>query len=339
MKSNREIYHLCVQRQWDEIARCVERGEWHAAAYVTDPSLGTKFSLLVCAAQDGVEALARTLISRGADPNARITDAQSALMVACEAGHESIVDLLLTAGADVHKKWRGETTLMGAAQQNRKNVVKRLLRAGSRVTDTDGKGRSALSYAATRGGVDAEMITLLFNAGSPVNGRDLHVPVALREEAVVRLLLSRRPDVNARFDWPSFGGAPVQKGDTPLLVVAGDTMAEAMIKAGSPFGKLRPTERVAIVELLLAAGADVSVQHPKSGWTPLLLATSSDEPEIAARLIRAGADPRQEFECKFARFPLSKPRTLTTKTISAVTLAQMRPRNKAVRQLLLETPT
>lgn len=336
MKSNTEIYHLCVKRRWDDITTCVERGEWQADTYVTDPSLGTKFSLLICAAQDGIESLAKTLLARGADPNSRITGAQTALMIACAAGQEPIIDLLVAAGADVHKKWRGETALMAAAQQNRKGVVRRLLGAGARVTDTDGKGRSALSHGNTRGSADAELIALLFDAGSPVDGRDLHVPVALREANIVRLLLSRRPNVNARFDWPSFGGAPVTKGDTPLLVAAGDTMTEALIKSGAPVGSLKASERMAIVELLVTAGADVNAQRLKTGWTPLLLATNSDEPEIVARLIQSGADPRQEVECQFARFPFSKPRTLTAKMVSAVALAQMRPRNKAVRKVLPE---
>ena len=87
--------------------------------------------------------------------------------------------------------------------------------------------------------------------------------------------------------------------------------------------------------MLLAAGADVNIPRLKTGATPLILATFFDEAEIAERLIRAGADPTAEFECKMVRFPLSKPRTLHDKTLSAVTLARMKPQNKKVRRLLL----
>jgi len=335
MKSNREMYDLCVQRRWDEIINAVESNEWQAASYLTDPSLGTEFSLLVCAAQDGLVNVVKALIKHGANPNDRIRGAQSALMIAGPVGHDSVVEVLLNAGADVHKKWRGETVLMMAAAQNRRDIVKRLLDAGARVMDRDRKGQTALSYAATRGSIDSAMITLLVDAGSPVDGRDLHVPVALRDAEVVQLLLSKGPDVNARFDWTSFGAAPVVKGTTPLHVAAADTVRESMIKAGAPIGSLQSAERLAIVESLLDGGADVDIQSSKTGWTPLLLATHYDEAEIAAALIRAGADPHQEFECKVKRFPLSKPRTLVETTLSAVRLAEMRPRNKRVRKLLL----
>lgn len=335
MKTNREIYELCVQRRYDDISKCLDGGMWQADTYVVD-DLGTKFSLLVCAAQDGAIDLAKTLLDHGANPNGRIVGAQTALMCASAAGHDAVVELLLRLGADVHKKCRGESVLMAAASQNRMDVIRRLLNVGARVGDKDGKGRTALSHAVTRADVDPEIINILVNAGSPVDGRDLNVPVARRELSLVKLLLSAGPDVNATFDWLFIDSAPVTKGDAPLHVAAGDTFGEAMIKSGSPFGVIRREERIAIVELLLAAGADVDAQRPRTGVTPLLLATNADEPEIAALLIQAGADPHREFECKVLLSPLTKPQTFTPTTLSAVKLAQTLPQNARIRKLLLD---
>jgi ankyrin repeat protein len=257
------------------------------------------------------------------------------LVEASAGGREDEVDALLAAGVDIHSKRSGESALMVAAAQGHRSILIKLLKAGARVTDTGPKGMTALSFAATRGKIDPEAIALLVEAGSPVDGRDLHVSIALREVETVRLLLSKRPDVNRRFDWPSFPLGHVNKGDTPLLVAVTDTMSETFGKSGAPFGTSKPVERLAIIDLLLAAGADVNIPRLRTGATPLILATFFDEAEIAQRLIRAGADPTAEFECKMVRSPFSKPRTLQDKTLSAVTLARMKPRNKKVRKLLL----
>jgi ankyrin repeat protein len=106
---------------------------------------------------------------------------------------------------------------------------------------------------------------------------------------------------------------------------------------GARFGEEKTEERLAIVEMLLSAGADVNAQRPRGGATPLLLAAAQDNSEIAERLIAAGADPEQEFDCKILKFPLSKPRTASPRTISAVSMARMRPRNKKIQRLLLGT--
>jgi ankyrin repeat protein len=328
MKSNAEMYHLLVQRRWDEIIACLPRGEWQADTCITDPSLGTKFPLLVCAAQDGHVSAAKSLLELGANPNGRIIGAQTALMLACEARHGPIVEMLLNAGADVNLKWRQETPLMAAARGNRKDIATRLLTAGAQVTDRDGKGRSALSHA-----TQADLIAFFVEQGCPVDGRDLHGPVMARDLDLVSLLLSKRPDVNARFDWPSPGGW-IPKGATPLHLAANDTIPEMMIKCGAPLDSPKFADRLAIVELLLVAGADVNAQHLKSGWTPLLLAINSDQPEITAKLIEAGADPRREFECKVPRALLGKPQKTAPRTLSAVTLAQLRPDNERAGKLL-----
>ncbi len=344
MKSNQEMFELFSQERWDDVASAIAGGEWQPDAAIMpppQPSLGPQDSqmmeipLLYVAASHGRTALARALLDRNANPNTRINGGETVLMTAVGMGHVDIVDLLIRFEANIHLKYRGQTALMIAAEQNHKDIIRRLLSAGARVADTGPKGMTALSHAATLGRIDAEAIGLLIESGSPVEGRDLHVPVALREVEVVRLLLSKRPEVNKRFDWPSGPLASINRGDTPLLVAVADTMSETFAKSGASFGTSKPAERLAIVELLLAAGADVNIPRLKTGATPLILATFFDEAEIAERLIRAGADPNAEFECKLVQFPLSRPRTLSDKTLSAVSLARMKPRNKRVRKLLL----
>ena len=331
MITNAQMYHLLVKHCWDEISVCLRRGEWEADAYVTDPSLGTKFPLLVCAAQDGVASIAHQLIELGANPNGRIIGAQTALILACGAGHAEIVKTLLSAGADPNLAWRRETPLMAAASRNRQDIVALLLKAGAQVADKDGKGRTALSWA-THG----DMIRFLLDQGCPVDGRDLHAPVMSRDLEIVRLLLSRKPDVNARFDWPTGGSIP--HGTTPLHLIANDNPVELMIKSGAPLGTIKVKERLEMIELLLCAGADINAQDLKSGWTPLLLAINSDQAEIAAKLIREGADPNRQFECKIPPALRKQTRLTSPAHLSAIRLAQVLAENKAAKKLLHLAP-
>jgi len=348
MKSNQEMFELVSEERWDDIAATIACGEWQADANImppSQPSLGPErtrtigFPLLYVAAEQGRTVLTRALLERKANPDTQINGGWTVLMTAIEMGHLAIVDLLLHAGANLHLKSQGKTALMIAAEHNHKDIIRRLLAAGARVADTGPKGMTALSYAATRGRIDPETVALLFEAGSPVDGRDLHVPIALREVETVRLLLSKAPDVNKRFDWPSFPLAHIHKGDTPLLVAVADTMNETFAKSGASFGISKPIERLLIVDLLLGAGADVNIPRLKTGATALILAAFFDEALLAERLIRAGADPNAEFECKMARFQLSRPRSLRDTTLSAVTMARMKPRNKKIRKLLLGEST
>src|SRR6185503_5220453 len=98
MKSNAQMYHLLVKKRWKDIIACLRQGEWQVNDYITDPDLGTKFPILVCAVQEGATSIVSSLINLGANPNGRIVGAQTALMLACEGGHAAIVELLLKAG-------------------------------------------------------------------------------------------------------------------------------------------------------------------------------------------------------------------------------------------------
>ncbi len=336
MKTNQEIIDLILQQKWPDILDCLNQNQWDPNSLLVDSESGRKFSLLQCALERGVVAVVKRLIELGADVNWRQPRDPTALFTASANGSEEMVDLLLAAGAAVNVKTSGETALMVAAAQNHKGIVRKLLQAGAQPAERTPKGLSALSHALRRDNIDAEMVSILLDAGCPVDGRDLHIPVSLRELQVVQMLLARNSEVNARYDWVT-AGTDVIKGDTPLLVAVTDTALEAFHKAGSPLGSAKPAERLAIVELLLAAGADVNARRLNNGFTPLICAALFDEAEIAERLIRAGADPAQEFECKVRRHPVLHPRTFQTKILSAKKMALMRPRNKKIRKLLLGT--
>jgi ankyrin repeat protein len=190
-----------------------------------------------------------------------------------------------------------------------------------------------LTYALLRGDIDRNLVRLLLEAGCPVDGRDLHHPVYQRDLDVVKLLLTAKPDVNRPFDWPTWVLSN-ERGDTPLFVAVAKNSAEIL---GPEMGQvIKPAERLAIIDLLIEAGADVNAQRGtiRTGWTPLMLAAAQDEDEIARRFLDAGADPNKTVECN--RITLIDGRQKRVKgPLSATGMAQERPDNKKIRRLLL----
>lgn len=102
---------------------------------------------LLAAARKGDPALARTLIEKGADVNAKTRYGATPLSYACDRGNVELVKLLIEKGAsvDVKDTFYGATPIIWAAQKGHAEIVKVLLEKGA-------KGREeAMSIAISDG--------------------------------------------------------------------------------------------------------------------------------------------------------------------------------------------
>lgn len=93
---------------------------------------------LRAAAGSGHESVVETLLKAGADVNALAgyPNRRTALQPAAGSGHEASVETLLEAGADVNDMAAicdGRTALQAAAERGHQAVVKKLLTAGADV--------------------------------------------------------------------------------------------------------------------------------------------------------------------------------------------------------------
>lgn len=335
---NEAMWKLVNAQDWAAIEKCIADGEWDANQPLTLNSQGGRFSLLSVAVEHGLVSLTKQLIKSGAAVNAKTRGEDSPLLAACGAGHGEIVDLLLAAGADVNKKSTisdegdpGETPLMNAAEDGNRELIAKLLKHGADIKAKTRRGRTALSFALFKGKIDREVVRLLLKAGCPVDGRDLHHPVYQRELDIVELLLAAKPDVNLPYDWPTWVLSN-PKSDTPLFVAVIQNSAEMMEMKK----ELRPKERLAILDLLIKAGADVNAQRGgrASGWTPLMYAAALDEDEIARRLLKAGADPKKTVETSWYSVVDGNHKKCKG-PLSAIGMAERRPESTKVRKLLL----
>lgn len=212
-------------------------------------------------------AAVRSLLARGADPNARNYLQLTPLMFAAASRQPEVVQHLLAAGAQIEATSPFGTPLTFAAMGGSAPVAELLLARGASVNAQRPDQITVLMLAARDG--HADLIRRLLAMKLDVNARDSEDASALLYAAragqtdVVRLLLAR--------------GAAVNAADSQ-----GWTALTAAASAG----------HTACVELLLERGADPNAKD-RQGRTPLMIAAGySDQPAVVQALAQRGADLR-----------------------------------------------
>lgn len=105
-------------------------------------------TVLLIAAQAGRDHIARSLLDRNADVNARAVDNSTALMAAAARAHRDTLNVLLEKEASVNlQNGEGQTALLRAAANGHSEVVRLLLNHGAKVNIRDKDGRTALAWA------------------------------------------------------------------------------------------------------------------------------------------------------------------------------------------------
>lgn len=248
-----------------------------------------------CRAQTPLHSLAATgpdvlhrLLEAGADVDARDDLAATPLHhVAEKARGAACVELLLAAGADpAARDRRGATPLHYAARDGGQPArVRALVAAGADVQARSDVGETPLHYAAANDRSGAAFATLLA-LGGDIEARDdrgatlLHAAAGADNPVVVKALLAASADVDARD----------ADGDSPLHDAAALSgwYEDPLVSRAGPHPVYGDT---AVVEALLAAGADVGARDD-AGYTPLhAAAVSSRNPRVLELLLEAGADP------------------------------------------------
>lgn len=202
----------------------------------------------------------RQLVRRGATPNVRRPNGETALTLAQRNGQQEMVQDLRSLGVRDESPYAGlspgdrllqairlddlvkvQESLEGEADSNYRNVV---------------TGITPLASAAYYG--RREALDLLIRRGASVDD----VPWGLREERI------------------AVSSVPLAQRELMRAVARGDTALIAAVRRGD----------LAMVERLLEAGAGVMVPN-REGDTPGLLAVRAGAAEIVERLLRHGLDP------------------------------------------------
>ncbi|QLI67824.1 Ankyrin-1 [Metarhizium brunneum] len=159
---------------------------------------------LLWAAKNGHEAVAKLLLEKGANIEAKNSFGdQRPLLVAAITGNKAVVKLLLEKGADIEAKDdKGQTPLSGAVMYGHEAVVRLLLEKGANIETRDVYSWTPLLWAVERGGEA--------RADANIGLEDIYCATADRYNATLELLLKKGANIEAKDE----------KGQTPVSLAA-----------------------------------------------------------------------------------------------------------------------
>ena len=289
-------------------------------------------TVLMTAARTGNPDAVRVLVDAGADVNVRESQlGETALMWAASENHAEVVTLLASRGADVnarsstvsfpkdrfglegvltilpHGSW---TPLMYAARDGGADAARALAKAGADVNATDPDGTTPLVLAIMNAHYDTA--NAILEAGADPNIADkagmaaLYAAVDMSSLGEVYGMPPRRvQDTLKPTDLISrliASGAVVDARLTSPTLQRNHTPGDGQLGAGTtPLMRAAKNGDHAAIRLLLAAGADPTLEQPR-GTTALMMAAGLGRGlGVFAKDVGTEADLREAVELLVAR--------------------------------------
>jgi len=232
---------------------------------------GTTLLAMVCGSWSGLD-LVEPLLKAGADPNRKSKFIP--LRIAAANGMDTVVRLLLDAGADVHARSEsGWTALVSAAGSGNIDVVQMLLDAGADPNADDNEGRTAYRQALERNNRDiAELLRPLTR---DIDGAEKPWRANKEGKSPERRLFAAAEAGDAEF--------------VRRLLAEGTSADIADESFDTPLHHAAGKGHVDVIDALLEAGAPLDVSGCMD-LTPVLRAVYDGELAAVRRLVEAGAD-------------------------------------------------
>lgn len=263
-------------------------------------------SALHFAAGRGYEDIIIFLLDSGADPTISTNQGSTPLFDACFSNNLNIIKSIVEHGADVNQPNIYDVTpLHLAAGYCEPAVVDYLLAQGAMLKAESRQGENALIWAVIRQNFD--VADRLFELGLNINdpnaeGRTIMHRMWNMTPEALDYAIAHEADIHFKAldgNQPIHAAAWTGRADIVQKLLEAGADPNALSGDGrTPLLNAASSDSLAVVELLLNFGADV---NPKSclkndicsfrQGTPLHLATAAGSSNIAAVLLKQGADP------------------------------------------------
>ena len=262
---------------------------------------------LMHAAEEGDADTVKMLLEQGSYADACSTHGVTALALALQSGNEPCIDALLRAGASVSPEIaddEGRSLLHDAAESAPLRMVQLLLEKGHAPNVVTESGDTPLMIAAENGRSD--VVKLLLEAGaSPMLQNEhqedaLSLAVEAGDVATVQLLLDnlnrrKKPVSVARLAVlldKAMQIAEPRHGEVCRLLMDKGADWDVEKDGWSYLSRAMLMPDMELIRKLEEAGAEFDALTPDDeGTTHLMLAVLYNMPELAARLLREGANP------------------------------------------------
>lgn len=289
--------------EWFPIHDAIRGGHVEALAALldggADPNLMAegKWPALTFAIQADQPEAVRLLVAAGADLSeegigkVRLYHAPSIHMA-------EMITLLLEGGMDVNAKdAAGNPLLVDATSAGNLAIVDELLRRGADPNSSSGHGWAPL-HVAIQHEQEAAAVALIEGGANPntiLDGKwsPLSMAIGKNQFETVKALLSHGADTSVKtFDHAPLFGAAV--GNRPelvdLLLEAGADphLPSASLQQTPPHGASQEGHEAVVARLLEVPGINLEAKDTR-GYTPLHVAVSRKQREIARLLLAAGA--------------------------------------------------
>lgn len=239
----------------------------------------------------------KTLINAGVDVNAGSRVMGKPLQAAAARGHTEIAEILLESGADANSgdSRSRNTALQLACLAGHERIVRVLLSPKYGILLSGLNYENAVLNSARGGHVDLMQFLLEFGGKKlfhRVRDKILHEASTYGAVNVVRALLDEGVDTNSRdIEWIT----PIQKaasrgyGETVQLLIARG--ADYGAGRSSPIYQAAKRGYERVVQILLDAGDDI---HREGEGGPLTAAVKNEKIQMVQYLLRKGINPRNK---------------------------------------------
>ncbi|XP_019854303.1 PREDICTED: uncharacterized protein LOC109583413 [Amphimedon queenslandica] len=231
-------------------------------------------------------------------------EGKTALMLACERGHEEIVHNLLSAGADCSvQNNSGWTALMMASEHNYISIILMLLQA----TDLKkSNGSNALMIASYHG--NYEVVELLISRGVDYGVNAFMLACQNGHTKIVELFLKKQVDpiVQKKDGWNAFMLA-CQNGHTQIVKLLLEKQVDPNFQKNNgwnAFMSACKNGHAEIVKLLLKEKVNPNVQM-NDGWNAFMSACKNGHTQIVELLLKEQVDPNVQKEDGWNAFMLA----------------------------------